>query len=130
MKKLIFILYISLFVSILSAEDTKEGFLTSKWCAENSIFSDCPLESVVCGYPDCYKEWDFSQKQLSELVLYVHGESKYYSIKLAGLKRYKLDVAINIDKVKIIGDIVGDIIFAQRVEVPSQSKNGFFKECL
>jgi len=130
MKKIVLISLLLLFASLLSAEETKEGFLTSKWCAENSIFSDCPLESVVCGYEDCYKEWDFSQKQIDELVLYVYDEDRYYNIKLAGLKRYELDIAINRDKVKIIGDIVGDIIFAQRVEVPPQPKKSLFKECL
>ncbi len=63
MKKLILTLVVILFTSNLSAKDSKKGFLTSKWCANNGLFTDCRLESSVCGEGDCFKTWDFGDEK-------------------------------------------------------------------
>ena len=55
MKKLI-IIFIALLFSVIANADEgkadegkKEGFLTTKWCAERGYFADCRLESYFCG---------------------------------------------------------------------------------
>ncbi|WP_024955004.1 hypothetical protein [Sulfurospirillum arcachonense] len=130
MKKLLLVLTVVLFASSLVAQDSKKGFLTSKWCANSGLFTDCRLESSVCGEGDCFKKWDFGDKVIDELVLFVHDEGKYYDIKLDGLQRYKLDVAINRNEVEIIGKLDGDTILATDFKSPPPPKKSFFKGCL
>jgi len=130
MKKLILILAVILFASSLSAQDSKKGFLTSKWCADNGFFTDCRLESSVCGEGDCFKTWDFDDKMIDELVLFVHDEGKYYNVELAGLQRWKLDMAVHRNEVEIIGELDGDTIKAKHFNAPPPPKKSFFKGCL
>jgi hypothetical protein len=129
MKK-IFIVFLTLFLcSVLNATE-KKGFLTSKWCAQNGLFADCRLESFACGSAGCYKDWDFGQKETDNLVLYVHDEGKIYNIVLNGIKRYKLDDAVDRNDVTIIGQLKGDTLYAQDFKAPPPPKKSFFKGCL
>lgn len=131
MKKLFLISIIILFSTTLSADESKTGFLTSKWCAQNGLFTDCRLESIMCGYGDCFKEEEVDAAKTGDLVVFVHDEGKYYNIKLVGgLQRYKLDTAINRNSVEIIGRVEGDTIFASSFKAPPPPKKSFFKGCL
>ncbi|DAB32431.1 MAG: hypothetical protein PWQ42_480 [Sulfurospirillum sp.] len=129
MKKIFIFCIVFLFTSFLVA-DEKKGFLTSKWCAQNGMFSDCRLESFVCGGEDCFKDWNFQDGIKEELVLFVHNEGKYYDVKLDGIQRYKLDSAINRNEVSLIGRIDGDKIYANDFKAPPPPKKSFFKGCL
>ena len=70
----------------------KRGFLVTKWCAEQGLFADCRLESLVCGEGGCYKKWEFGKKITRELVLYVHRDLQYYHIKPS--KDFDMDALI------------------------------------
>ncbi len=61
----------------------KRGFLVTRWCADQGLFVDCRLESLVCGSGGCFKHWEFGKKEKRELVLYVHDDLQYYGIKPA-----------------------------------------------
>jgi hypothetical protein len=65
------------------ASIVKQGFLVTKWCADQGFFTDCRLESLVCGEGECFRHWEFGDKVKRELVLYVHNDLQYYSIKPA-----------------------------------------------
>jgi hypothetical protein len=65
---------------LAKASFEKKGFLTTKWCAQQGMFTDCKLETVVCGEGGCFKKWNFGDKETLELVIFVHDEGKYYSI--------------------------------------------------
>jgi hypothetical protein len=129
MKK-VFIVFLALFLcSVLNAEE-KKGFLTSKWCAQNGLFADCRLESFACGSGECYKDWNFGNKEIDDLVLYVHDEGKIYNVVLNGIKRYKLDDAVDRNDVTIIGQLDGDTLYAKDFKAPPPPKKSFFKGCL
>ncbi len=127
MKKVILLLCV-VFLSAYAEE--KKGFLTSKWCAENGYFSDCRLESLVCGSGDCYKSWNFGDTMSDELVLFVHNEQKMYHIDYHAIPRYQLDEPMNRNDVTIIGDIKGDTIVATSFKAPPPAQKSFFKGCL
>jgi len=61
----------------------KRGFLVTRWCADQGLFVDCRLESLVCGSGGCFRHWEFGKKVKRELVLYVHDDLQYYGIKPA-----------------------------------------------
>ncbi len=127
MKKVILLLCV-VFLSAYAEE--KKGFLTSQWCAENGYFSDCRLESLVCGSGDCYKSWNFGDTMSDELVLFVHNEQKIYHIDYHAIPRYQLDEPMNRNDVTIIGDIKGDTIVATSFKAPPPAQKSFFKGCL
>ena len=125
---LIFTVFLAVFLN--ADEVTKKGFLTSKWCAKNGYFSDCRLESYVCGEGDCFRSWEFGDKRVDELVLFVHDEGRYYELDVSNMKRYELDSAINRNNVEIKGDMNKDIIIAKEFKAPPPPKKEFLKGCL
>ncbi len=131
MKKINLFLASLLLTSLSFAQEvTKKGFLTTKWCADNGYFTDCRLESVVCGEGECFKHWNFGDKMKEELVLYVHDDLKSYKIKLDGIPRHELDEAINRNEVSFTGELKGDTIIAKDYKAPPPPKKSFFKGCL
>lgn len=134
MKKLTLIL-ITLLLSVVANanEGEKEGFLITKWCAENGYFADCRLESYFCGEGECFQNWETGDAQTEELVLFVHDEGKYYNVELGSkLARYELDEATNRNKVKLIGTIdeASNTIHADEFKAPPPAGKSFFKGCL
>lgn len=129
MKK-IAVLIMLLAVSLLAEGIEKKGFLTSKWCAQNGYFSDCRLESFVCGSGECFKNWEFSNTVTDELVLFVHNEQKIYAIDYSAIPRYKLDEPMNMNEVTIMGELKGDTIIASGFKAPPPPQKSFFKGCL
>ncbi|MBV5279687.1 MAG: hypothetical protein J0647_11850 [Campylobacteraceae bacterium] len=113
-----------------AADVEKKGFLTSKWCAQNGYFSDCRMESLVCGSGDCFKTWEFGDKVIDELVLFVHAENKLYAIDYKAIPRYQLDEPMNRNEVSIIGKVEGDTIIASGFKAPPPPEKSFFKGCL
>ena len=112
----------------------KKGFLTTKWCAENGMLADCRMESILCGYGGCFKDWDFEKKEIMQLVLYVHDDLKYYNIqpsKILDLS-HMLELGINRNLVSITGkfDSENNIIAANKFSAPPPPKKEFFKGCL
>ena len=124
------ILLSALMVTSYAAEIEKKGFLTSKWCAQNGYFSDCRLESFVCGSGECFKNWEFGDKVSDELVLFVHNEQKIYAIDYSAIPRYKLDEPMNMNEVTIMGELKGDTIIASGFKAPPPPQKSFFKGCL
>ncbi len=113
---------------------SKQGFLTTKWCAEQGLFKDCRLESIVCGEGECYQNWEFGDPVKTELVVYVHDELQYYKITPAK----SLNVAAMIEKgmsqdlVTIEGsyDSKTNTITATDFKAPPPPAKSFFKGCL
>ena len=110
----------------------KKGFLTTKWCAQNGMFKDCRLETVVCGYEGCNRKWEFGMPMTDNMVLFVHDEGKYYKVMLDGVKRSELDEAINRNEVTLIGsyDEKNNVIHVKEFKAPPPPKKSFFKGCL
>jgi len=129
MKK-IALLMVLLAVSVSAESIEKKGFLTSKWCAQNGYFSDCRLESMVCGSGECFKSWEFGDNVTDELVLFVHNEQKSYAIDYSAIPRYKLDEPMNRNEVTIMGELRGDTIVASGFKAPPPPQKSFFKGCL
>ena len=129
MKKII-VLVVVLLVSGYAADAEKKGFLTSKWCAQNGYFSDCRMESLVCGSGDCFKNWEAGDKVIDNLVLFVHAENKVYDIDYKAIPRYQLDEPMNQNEVSIIGKVEGNTIIATGFKAPPPPQKSFFKGCL
>lgn len=129
MKKII-VLVVALLVSGYAADAEKKGFLTSKWCAQNGYFSDCRMESLVCGSGDCFKTWEVGDKVIDDLVLFVHAENKIYDIDYKAIPRYQLDEPMNQNEVSIIGKVEGNTIIATGFKAPPPPQKSFFKGCL
>ena len=129
MKKII-VLVMVLLVSGYAADAEKKGFLTSKWCAQNGYFSDCRMESLVCGSGDCFKNWEAGDKVIDDLVLFVHAENKIYDIDYKAIPRYQLDEPMNQNEVSIIGKVEGNTIIATGFKAPPPPQKSFFKGCL
>ncbi|AOO66727.1 hypothetical protein [Sulfurospirillum halorespirans] len=129
MKKMTLLLVL-LAVSVCAESIEKKGFLTSKWCAQNGYFSDCRLESFVCGSGECFKSWEFGDNVTDELVLFVHNEQKIYTIDYSTISRYKLDEPMNRSDVTIMGELRGDTIIASGFKAPPPPQKSFFKGCL
>lgn len=117
-------------VGLCAESIEKKGFLTSKWCAQNGYFSDCRLESLVCGSGECFKSWEFGDTVTDELVLFVHNEQKIYAIDYSSIPRYKLDEPMNMNEVTIAGELRGDTIVASGFKAPPPPQKSFFKGCL
>ena len=129
MKKIALLMAL-LAISVCAESIEKKGFLTSKWCAQNGYFSDCRLESMVCGSGECFKRWEFGDKVTDELVLFVHNEQKSYAIDYSSIPRYKLDEPMNMNEVTITGELRGDTIVASGFKAPPPPQKSFFKGCL
>ena len=119
---------------LAKASFEKKGFLTTKWCAQEGMFSDCRLETIVCGEGECFKKWEFGDKEKLELVLFVHEEGKYYEITPQegfhvshaieeGLSRNEVTISGSCDNNK-------NMILATGFEAPPLPKKSFFKGCL
>jgi hypothetical protein len=112
----------------------KQGFLTTKWCADQGLFMDCRLESVVCGEGGCFRNWEFGDAMRTELVVYVHADLQYYKISpVASLSMAEvIEKGINKDQVTIIGtyDQKNNTIIASEFKAPPPPKKSFFKGCL
>ncbi len=115
-------------------EVAMEGFMTTEWCAEQGMFRDCRMESIVCGEGGCYKHWEVGDKEKMNLVLYVHNDMKAYKIKPS--KEFNiaefLETSINRNAVTIKGsyDEASNTIYATSFEAPPPPKKSFFKGCL
>jgi hypothetical protein len=111
-----------------------EGFLTTQWCAEQGMFRDCRMESIVCGEGECYKKWEFGDKEKMQLVLYVHNDMKAYKIQPSGEFHVAefLETSINRNAVTVKGnfDEHSNILYATSFEAPPPPKKSFFKGCL
>jgi len=129
MKKIALLMAL-LAVSVSAESIEKKGFLTSKWCAQNGYFSDCRLESFVCGSGECFKSWEFGDNVTDELVLFVHNEQKSYAIDYSAIPRYKLDEPMNMNEVTITGELRDDTIVASGFKAPPPPQKSFFKGCL
>ena len=68
-------------INIAKSSFQKKGFVTTKWCAENGYFIDCRLETLACGGGECFRDWEYGDKQHTDLVLYVHKDLQYYHLK-------------------------------------------------
>lgn len=103
----------------------KQGFLTTKWCADQGLFVDCRLESIVCGEGGCFLDWEFGDKIKTQLVLYVHDDLQYYIVKpTEQLKMSELiEKGINRNMVTIMGkyDAKNNTITAVGFKAPSPS---------
>ncbi|WP_200762891.1 hypothetical protein [Nitrosophilus alvini] len=114
-------------------EAKKKGFLATKWCVENGYFADCRLESYLCGYGGCFKEWLPGNPEVDDLVLFVHDEGRYYRLDLANVPKYELlEKAANRNEVTIMGEIDEEagVIKAHEFKAPPPPKKSFFKGCL
>ena len=77
MKKLLIFLAMVVLFTTAHATQEKEGFLTTKWCADRGLFADCRLETVFCGYEGCFKdEKEFKTDVNATFVLNVYSERK------------------------------------------------------
>ena len=133
MKKLFMLCVTLLFVSVAQAQDEKEGFLTTQYCAERGMFSNCKLETLFCGYEGCYKdEKEFKTDIDATLVLFVHNEGKYYTVDFAqaiDMGKF-LKLAMNKNEVTLVGDIDETSIKVYDYKAPPPPKKSFFKKCL
>lgn len=113
---------------------SKEGFLTTKWCADQGLFADCRLESIVCGEGGCFQNWEFGDKMKTELVIYVHDDLQYYKIvPTASISMAQvIEKGINRNLVTIAGsyDSKTNTITATEFKSPPPPKKSFFKGCL
>lgn len=100
----------------------KQGFLTTKWCADQGLFVDCRLESIVCGEGGCFRKWEFGDKMVTQLVLYVHDDLQYYNIEPAEDFRMAelIETSINKNLVTIKGryDAKTNTITASEFKAP------------
>lgn len=134
MKKIFLLLILLLGSTVVSnATEEKEGFLTTKWCADRGLFADCRLETVFCGYEGCFKdEKNFKTDVNATFVLNVHSEGKYYIVEFQDTVKMGdvLKEALNKNEITIIGDIQNGIIKAQSFKAPPPPQKSFFKGCL
>jgi len=134
MKKAVLVAFLLSFFAIgsFASSDEQEikGFFTTKWCAENKVFKNCPEETIVCGTPGCYKDWTPGEPMKTELALFVHSTGKVYNVKLGKLSEVEaLDTVIRND-VTVKGKVDGNTIVADEMKAPPPAGKSFFKGCL
>lgn len=127
------ILALAIATGAFASDEEKTGFLTTKWCAEKGLFTDCRLETIFCGYEGCFKdEKEFKTDVTKDIVLNVHDEGMYYKVEFT--KHVELgevlEKAMNKNEVTLIGKIKGDVISVHEFEAPPPPKKSFFKGCL
>lgn len=134
MKKAILVAFLVSFFSIgavaSSGEEELKGFFTTKWCAENKVFRNCPEETLVCGYPGCYEKWNPGEVKETELALFVHSTGKVYNVKLGNLPKAEVLDAIIRNDVTLKGKVDADTIVADEMKAPPPPGKSFFKGCL
>ncbi len=111
----------------------KKGFLTSEDCAVKGTLTSCYSESYVCNYENCWKDNEPGVMKPTQLVLFVHDDSKYYKIELTDkVKRYFLDEGIGRNEITIIGKYneSENVIYATEFKTPPPPSKSFFKGCL
>jgi hypothetical protein len=113
----------------------KNGFLTTKWCAERDYFKDCPLETYLCGSKDCWKDYEAgSEEKTGNIVLYVHAERDYYNVEFKKpLKIYELEkegFGRNDVTLKGYYDEKTKTIIANDFDAPPPPAKEFYKGCL
>lgn len=112
----------------------KQGFITTKWCAEQGLFADCRLESIVCGEGGCFMNWEFGDKMKTELVVYVLDDLQYYKIQPTG--NFSMSELIEKGMAKDLVTIIGkydektNAIIASEFKAPPPAGKSFFKGCL
>jgi hypothetical protein len=107
-----------------------EGFLVSEDCMEKGSFTNCQLDSYVCGYEGCFKEAEPGVTTDERIVLYNHDENKIYKLDLSHIDRGHIDHGVNRNAVTIIGEVHGDTLVANGFKAPPPPKKSFFKGCL
>ncbi|MGM0533524.1 MAG: hypothetical protein ACQERK_03400 [Campylobacterota bacterium] len=112
----------------------KNGFLTTKWCAQNDYFTGCPLETYVCGYKNCWKDYEVGQEPKTELVLFVHDEMGYYNVQASDaihMDEFE-ELAFGKNDVTLRGtfDPDSNTITAKGFDAPPPPKEEFYKGCL
>lgn len=112
----------------------KNGFLASKWCVENDYFTECKLETYVCGYGECWRDWEFGDEKTMELALYVQAERKYYNVVLSeeiALEEIE-DLGFSRNDVTLKGyfDADSNTIIATGFDAPQPPADEFYKGCL
>lgn len=112
----------------------KQGFLTTKWCADQGMFQDCRMESIVCGEGECHQKWEVGDEEKMDLVLYSHDDLQYYKLDLSKFKDIGglLEKGINKDQVTINGDAAdnNNTIIVKAFGAPPPPAKSFFKGCL
>lgn len=112
----------------------KNGFVTTKWCAQRDYFKDCPLETFHCGYEGCWKDYEAGTEKTGEIVLYVHAERAYYNVEFKKpLKVYELEkegFGRNDVTLKGYYDESTNTIIANDFDAPPPPKKEFYKGCL
>lgn len=115
------------------AKIEKKGFLTTKWCADRGMLKDCRLETVVCGEENCFKKWEFGEKPITELVLFVHNEGTY-TLNIdhhSGVHMsHVIEEGLNKNDVTIEGHLNGNSIHVTGIKAPPPAGKSFFKGCL
>lgn len=121
-------------ISDANASFEKQGFLTTKWCADQGMFQDCRMESIVCGEGECHQKWEFGDEEKMELVLYSNDDLQYYPLDLSKFHHIAelLEEGINKDQVLIKGDLAdnNNTIIVTGFEAPPPPSKSFFKGCL
>ncbi|MFY9074453.1 hypothetical protein CRU99_08135 [Malaciobacter mytili] len=133
MKRFLTLFFTLFVINAFAQEEEKSGFLTTKWCAQNGLFTDCRLETLFCGYEGCYKDQkEFKTDITATIVLNVHEEGKFYEIEFPKDMELGelLEKAINRNEVTIIGEIKDNKIIASEFKAPPPPKKSFFKGCL
>ena len=112
----------------------KNGFLASKWCVENGYFSECRYESYVCGYGECWKDYEYGDEKVLELALYVQSERDYYNVVLGEeLMVHELEeLAFNRNDVTLKGHFhePSKTIIVSSFDAPPPPEGEFYKGCL
>jgi len=113
-------------------EFEKEGFLTTKACAEAGEFKDCYLENYACGSNGCFETTEAGVFKNTPLVLYSHNDGVIYTLDTSAIKPSELDEGVSRNLVTIIGefDASTNTIIASEMKAPPPPKKSFFKGCL
>ena len=133
MKKLTALLAVlALSVAANASEFEKNGFLTTKACAEKGIFVDCSLDAYSCGTEGCFETNEPGVNKPDSLVLFVHDDGKYYNIDAKSFSRAELDEGISKNAVTVTGefDKRSNTIVVHEFKSPPPPKKSFFKGCL
>lgn len=112
----------------------KNGFLASKWCVENGYFSECRYETYICGYGECWKDFEIGDEKVLELALYVQKERDYYNVVLSDdVKIHEFEeLAFNRNDVTLKGhfDEATKTIIVSSFDAPPPPEGEFYKGCL
>ena len=115
-------------------EYEKNGFLATKWCIENGYFSECRLESYLCGYGECWRDYEVGDEIVMELALYVQAERTYYNVEISDeIALHEIEaLGFNRNDVTLRGYFDEDTktIIATDFDAPPPPADEFYKGCL